>query len=618
MIPAILVFAYLTLVVYIGIFAFRKGKASGEDFFLASRTLGPAVFLLSIFGTNMTAFAILGSSGMAYSRGIGVYGLMASSSGVIIPLTIFLIGTRLWWLGKRYGFMTQVQFLRDRWECSGIGTFIFVLTAAMLVPYIIIGVMGGGQTLEGISAYRTADGQVAHWVSYEVGGAIVAMVVMSYVFFGGMRGTAWVNTVQTAMFLCFGTLAFILIAQNLGGLDTIMEKLKASGRTAPLLSRERIAPQEFFSYMFIPLSAVMFPHVSIMCLTAEKIGHFKKTIIFYPICIMAIWLPAVFLGVVAASQYPGLGPGESDDVIIRLLTDNTGPLLAGVLGAAIMACVMASDSQILALSTMFSEDVFAHYGGKARFGDRTQVWTGRAFVVIITLTAYVIGLALKDKAGIFELAIRFAFSGFAALAPIMLAALFWRRSTKWGALAAAVWVAFCVLGTWWLTSYSDPIAPRPPRPAPQARAGAPGAPGAQGAPVAGAPRPGGSEVAGVNLDSPGAPGGPPARSATAPGPAAAGGPAGGPPAGAGPPQAAGGPGARRPAGPPQPVQIFPAFGDLFLRGPTSVTIFGYLPVMFMTLGSALLMILVSLITPPPSRKTVDKYFPPRSSEDKLA
>src|SRR5919198_642074 len=141
MIPAIIVFIYLAIVLYIGIFAFRRGKNSGGGFFLASRTLGPYVFLLSLFGTNMTAFAILGSSGMAYSRGIGVYGLMASSSGIVIPLTLLIIGTRLWALGKRFGHMTQVQFLRDRWECSGIGTFIFAITAAMLVPYIIIGVM---------------------------------------------------------------------------------------------------------------------------------------------------------------------------------------------------------------------------------------------------------------------------------------------------------------------------------------------------------------------------------------------------------------------------------------------------------------------------------------------
>jgi SSS family solute:Na+ symporter len=594
MIPAAIVFVYLAVVLYIGIFAFRKGKETGEDFFLASRKLGPAVFLLSLFGTNMTAFAILGSSGLAYQRGIGIYGLMASSSGIVIPLTIFFIGTRLWWLGKKFGHMTQVQYLRDRWECGGIGTFIFAITAAMLVPYIIIGVMGGGQTLNTLSG-----GQVP----YEVGGAVVALVVMSYVFFGGMRGTAWVNTFQTLLFLSFGTIAFFLIAQKLGGFDQAMARMSENPATAPLLTRQRIPMEEFFSYMFIPLSAIMFPHISIMCLTAEKIGHFKKTVIFYPLCIAAIWLPSVFLGVAAAGQaeFAGLPPGQSDDVILRMLTAYTPEILAGVLGAGIMACVMASDSQILALCTMFTEDVFAYYGGKERFGDKVQVWTGRAFVVVVGIVAYLIALALKDKEGIFELAIRFAFSGFAALSPIMLAALFWKRSTKWGALAASGWVLFAVLGTWWLHEYSAPMAPRPPaRPAAAATAGGPGAvaqPGPAGAP---------GGAAGLMPGSPG-PGG------------AAGGPGAGAPSG-GPNSAgvrAGGPGApgaapRRP-GPPKPVQIFPQFGDLFLRSPANVLIFGYLPVMPMCLIAALLMIVVSLLTPPPSRATLDKYFPAKGS-----
>jgi solute:Na+ symporter, SSS family len=573
MIPALIVFAYLAIVLYIGIFAFRRGKASTEDFFLASRRLGPAVFLLSLFGTNMTAVAILGSSGFAYQRGIGVFGLMASSSAIVIPLTIFFIGTRLWGLGKKFGHMTQVQYLRDRWECGGIGTYIFAITAAMLLPYIIIGVMGGGQTLEAIS---TVNG--TPWVSYEFGGALVALVVMSYVFFGGMRGTAWVNAFQTVLFLCFGTIAFILIARSLGGFDTIMGKIASSPRTATLLSRERIPLEEFFSYMFIPLSSIMFPHISIMCLTAERVTHFKKTVIFYPLCIAAIWLPSVFLGVVASSQYPGLGPGQADDVIIRLLTDNVGILVAGILGAGIMACVMASDSQILALSTMFSEDVFAYYGGKKRFGDRMQVWTGRAFVVVIAVTAYIIALALKDKQGIFELAIRFAFSGFAALSPIMLGALFWKRSTKWGALAAALWVTACVFGTWWLTAYSDPIAPKPPRPAAQATAGGPGGPTTTG--PTGTPR---TE---------------PAPAGRAPGIV--------PPTGA---TAGRGAGAARPAGPPPPVRIFPNLGDMFLRGPVNVTIYGFLPVFPMVIGSAIWMILVSLLTRPPSKETIEKYFP---------
>src|SRR3954470_17710891 len=133
--PAIVIFIYLAVVLYIGIFAFRRGKSTGEDFFMASRSIGSIFFFLALFATNMTAVAILGSSGFAYKRGIGVFGLMASASGFVIPLTLFVIGTRLWALGKRFGHMTQVAFFRDRWECSAIGTVIFLMTAAMLMPY---------------------------------------------------------------------------------------------------------------------------------------------------------------------------------------------------------------------------------------------------------------------------------------------------------------------------------------------------------------------------------------------------------------------------------------------------------------------------------------------------
>ena len=103
MTAAIIVFCYLAAVLYIGIFAFRKyeRKANAEEFFVAGRSLGPAVFLLSLFGTNMTAFTILGSAGHAFGNGILTFGLMASASAFIIPLCLFLFGTRIWSLEPR-------------------------------------------------------------------------------------------------------------------------------------------------------------------------------------------------------------------------------------------------------------------------------------------------------------------------------------------------------------------------------------------------------------------------------------------------------------------------------------------------------------------------------------
>src|SRR5262249_62364153 len=114
-----------------------------------------------------------------------------------------------------------------------------------------------------------------------------------------------------------------------------------------------------------------------------------------------------------------------------------------LLGGGIMAAVMASDSQILALSTMFSEDIFAFYGGKQRFGERAQVVTARIFVIALTVIAY--AMALKFPQPIFDLAVQYAFSGYSAMMPLLGAALFCRRTTKWGALASALWAVASVV-----------------------------------------------------------------------------------------------------------------------------------------------------------------------------
>ena len=538
MIPALVVFLYLGVVLYIGIFALRRpGGGGAEGYFLANRSLGQYVFLLSLFGTNMTAFTILGSAGHAFANGVVTYGLMGSSSALLIPVTLYLFGTRVWALGKRHGFMTPVQMYRDRWECGHIGTAIFVIQATLLVPYIVIAVMGGGTTLNAVSG-----GVVPYWF----GGLIVAAVVMSYVFFGGMRGTAWVNTFQTVLFLTFGAAAIVFIGISIGGFPAAMERLAGSPESAPLLTREQISPRFFFSYMLIPLSSIMFPHISIFCLTARRMGQFRKTVIFYPLCILAIWLPCTFLGLAAnamtdvpaiesklearaelAADAGGRTPAETaelqraaagDDVIILMLEHYAPLWLAGLLGAGIMAAVMASDSQILALSTMFTEDVFAYYGGKSRFGSAVQVQTGRLFVVLIALVAYAI--ALQAPPGIFGIAVQYAFSGFTTLLPLLVAALFWRGSTKWGALAVVLWTA----ATMTAVAVLQAVVPAPP--------------------------------------------------------------------------------------PGTVVPIWSVGGlDVITRTPGGTAVLGYMPVLPMLIGSSLLMLVVSRLTPGPGAETLRRYFP---------
>jgi SSS family solute:Na+ symporter len=276
-------------------------------------------------------------------------------------------------------------------------------------------------------------------------------------------------------------------------------------------------------------------------------SQFKKTVVFYPLCIAAIWLPCVFLGVMAnratdiprikakiearetlGAQGPSLAPAERDalrakanaDDVLLLLLDRYAPVwLAGLLGAGIMAAVMATDSQILALSTMFTEDVFAHYGGRDRFGETAQVHMGRGFVVALTLVAYF--LALRAPETIFALAVQYAFTGFAALSPLLVAALFWRGSTKWGALASTLVAAGGVAA---VALFQEMV----PAPLP---------------------------------------------------------------------------------GPPVVVWVFGGL-EALARTPGGTAIFGFLPVVPITLASAAAMGIVSLLTPKPGAATLARYFPP--------
>ncbi len=71
-----------------------------------------------------------------------------------------------------------------------------------------------------------------------------------------------------------------------------------------------------------------------------------------------------------------------------------------------------------------------------------QVKTGRAFVVLLTIVAYAIALRMPQS--IFDLASQFAFAGITALSPLLIAALCWRGSTKWGALASTLWAGGAV------------------------------------------------------------------------------------------------------------------------------------------------------------------------------
>jgi len=244
--------------------------------------------------------------------------------------------------------------------------------------------------------------------------------------------------IVSAPLLGLGFIAFWVIIDKLGGLEAAMQRVAAIHPDL-LVRGEHIKPWKLLTYTCIPLSVGMFPHMFIHWLTARNAASFKPTIAFYPICIAIVWVPSVVLGVLARADFPTLGAAAANSVLVKMIDLHAPGVLAGLLAAGVFAAIMNSfDSQVHAAGTMFTQDIVRHYGFHDRMSERTQILVGRIFIVGILAATY--ALSLVTNRSIFKLGV-WCFTGFASLFPVVAAALFWRRSTKWGAFAATATVA---------------------------------------------------------------------------------------------------------------------------------------------------------------------------------
>jgi SSS family solute:Na+ symporter len=451
--PLIIIIGYLCILIGLGVVSTRFFRGTSNDYFVASRSIGPFLLLMSVFGTTMTGFALVGSTGKSFKLGIGVYGMVASWSGLIHSAVFFLVGIKLWALGKRYGYMTQIQFFRDRFKSNGLGYLLFPILVGLVIPYLLVGIISACRVITPISAgmfpesFASYGGSIPSWLT----GLVVCCVVLFYVFFGGVRSAVWANTFQTLVFMIMGLVAFFMISKALGGpVEATRQVLEHSPKHA---ARASLPHATFITYLFIPISVGMFPHLFQHWLTAKSAKTFRLTVIAHPIFIAIVWAPCILVGTWAAAQAvqgtveipnPSLALGAMVSTLVH------SPALGGMLTAGILAAIMSSlDSQFVCLGTIFTNDIVVHKCGKERFTDKQLVTLARSFVVVIVAASYGFSMMLLESS-VFDLGI-WCFTGFAALFPLVFAAIYWRRATAAGAFAcvittAVVWFYFFYKG----------------------------------------------------------------------------------------------------------------------------------------------------------------------------
>jgi SSS family solute:Na+ symporter len=420
-----IVTSYLLLTIVIGWYSSRFSQKTMEDYHMAGREFGSIVLFSTVFGANISAVTFIGLPGMAYHVGWVAWPYFVTSWAWLTPLLLFVLARRAAPLGRRLGYMTIGEIVGGRWGSPVVSLLVSVTLLVYTIPYLMTGLRGAGVTVEVVT-----NG----YLSFATGAAIVAVVVVLYLTLGGMRGAAWVNTLQTGVFLAGAIVIFFVVAAVLGGPARATQDVMANH--PELLARTRMPWQQFFSYgVIVALAVPLFPQVFMRLLMGKDARSLRQIVRIYPVPALLVFFLMAHIGMWGRAVIPGLQGAESDSILPRLLLAHTSIWMMGILAAAIFAAMMSTmDSQLMSATTIITRDFLS----RSRFGrtsDATRVLVSKLLVVLLTAAAY--ALAMTNPSGIIQI-VEFAFAGFACLMPVTVAALYWRRCTAGAAIASLI------------------------------------------------------------------------------------------------------------------------------------------------------------------------------------
>ncbi len=378
----------------------------------------------TLAATNFSAFTFLGFAGKAYDSGFGQYGIMAFGTA-IMAIMFYVIGRKVWKLGKEKGYITPPELIGDRFNSTSLRLLFMGVMVVFTIPYLATQAIGAGMLIESVTGAS---------IGWQIGAIFTMFVIMVYVIFGGMRGSGWTDVIQGVLMISALTLAVVFIAINLGGFEAA--NTMAYNASPELFTRpgggDFFMPMMWFSFMLLWIFAdPMFPQIFSRFYTAKDEKSLKQSMILYPIVVSFLFLCPVLIGIWAHGV--GLDVAGQKDMVLPMMVANYAPgfVYAFVMVGALAALMSTADSQLLSLSTMLSHDL--------PFKKRkiSEINIGRILIVILSLFAILFVItSYNPKEGIMGTLVKTTFSGLAVLCPTTIAALYWKRATKYGCIAS--------------------------------------------------------------------------------------------------------------------------------------------------------------------------------------
>lgn len=432
-IPTTITFVvYLVGMVAIGLVAYRM-TSNMSDYVLGGRRLGPGTAALSAGASDMSGYLLLGVPGAVYASGM-------SAIWIVIGLTV---GAYLNWqfVARRLRVYTEVAndsitvpgFLENRFEDKT--KLLRVVSAIVILVFFAFytssGMVAGAKLFQ---ATFGLDYTIALWG----GGA----VIISYTFLGGFLAVSWTDFIQGILMFLALIVIPIIAWQVVGNWNVVTNEVyNVDPKYNDIMSGMSI-----FSIVSLAAWGLGYfgqPHIIVrfMAMRSHRDVPLARLIGIGWMVISLLGAVAVgFIGIAYFADDP-LPDGEK--VFILLAQALANPWIAGVLLAAILAAIMSTiDSQLLVSSSALAEDIYKPFI-RPDASQSELVWVGRAAVVGIALIALLI--AGDPNAKVLNL-VSYAWGGFgAAFGPVILFSLFWRRTTRNGALLGMISGAVTVI-----------------------------------------------------------------------------------------------------------------------------------------------------------------------------
>jgi SSS family solute:Na+ symporter len=380
---------YLVLTIVLGLVANRRMTGDMEDFLLYGRKAGFIVLYLTVVASFHSSFAFLGSGGFFYRNGIGFWA--AGTWTLLVGAITYVIGTRIWALGKAFNYMTPADMLADFYESEAVRVTVAVVSVVFTILYIQVQAQGLGYIINVASGGR---------ISFEVGTLILLIVAAVYLMVGGLRAVYWTDVLQGVwMYIAVWVGALVLSYELFGG---PLELWRAVSEQRPdLLSLP--GPEGFFRPgmwigMTITLSfgIVFQPHMMIRYYTAVDAKTIKLLGATTPIYLMTLYIPAALVGLGGALVMPGLEGAEADRIFPELLFAYTNPWLTGAILAGATAAAMSTlDSILHANMTVLTRDIYQRFI-RPNESQGHYINVGRAIVVGLLVIGYMLSVGTFD------------------------------------------------------------------------------------------------------------------------------------------------------------------------------------------------------------------------------